>query len=349
MLQTEEQEDSGWKAIESAFKSIYGNQEPKHWGTLIPYSLGGNDPLHGISAYKAVVDGQHHWHLVSFGLTELWAKESDNKEYSGWGFELTMRLSCSPTDEAPPFWILNFLQNIARYVCQSGRTFSVGDHMNCNGPIALECPTKIRAFCCVEDTDFPNPIQTPNGIFRFVQIYGITLAELDEIVAWNTDRVAQHLRSKDRHLVTVLSRDDFYGDANLKAAILSDSSTEPSSTALLYVSPLSLSTSGLIKKRTRITVGAMTIPSIIRLTKKRLGFAKDLRLISNDWQILLTSGQPSNDEKTPAVQLSKEEQQALIDNLKQKAGVYPLSSRLEIEVVQSQIKDSDGKVVSTIG
>jgi hypothetical protein len=72
----EEQEDAGWKAIESAFTSIYGNQEPKHWGTLLPYSLGGKDPLHGISAYKAVVDGQCHWHLVSFGLTELWAKES---------------------------------------------------------------------------------------------------------------------------------------------------------------------------------------------------------------------------------------------------------------------------------
>lgn len=345
----EQQDDAGWKAIESAFTSIYGNQEPKHWGTLIPYSLGGNDPLHGISAYKAVVDGQCHWHLVSFGLTELWAKESENKEYSGWGFELTMRLSCSASDETPPAWILNFLQNIARYVCQSGWTFSVGDHMNCNGPIALECPTKIRAFCCVEDADLPAPIQTPNGTFRFVQIYGITLAELDEIVAWNTDRVAQHLRGKDRHLVTVLPRDDFYGDANLKAAILSASSTEPSSTALLYVSPLSLSTSGLIKKRTRITIGAMTVPSVIRLITKRLGFSKDLRLVSDDWEILLTSSPASRDDKTPTVQLSSDEQQELITRLQQKAGLYPLSSRLEIEVVRSEIKDRDGKVVSTIG
>lgn len=345
----EEHEDAGWKAIESAFKSIYGDQEPKHWGTLISYALGGNDPLHGISAYKAVVDGQCHWHLVSFGLTELWAKESDNKAVSGWGFELTMRLSCSHNDETPPAWILDFLQNIARYVCQSGRTFSVGDHMNCNGPIALECPTKIRAFSCVEDADFPNPIQTPNGTFRFVQIYGITLAELDEIVAWNTDQVAKHLRIKDRHLVTMLSRDDFYGDTNLKAAILAASSKEPSSTALLYVSPLSLSTSGLIKKRTRIKVGAMTVPSIIQLTKKRLGFSKDLRLISDELEIILTNDTASHDDKTPTVRLSPEEQSELITKLQQKAGLYPLSSKLEIEVVRSEIKDREGKIVSIVG
>lgn len=345
----EEPDKAGWDAIESAFSSIYGDQVPKHWGTIIPYSLGGNDPLHGISAYKANIDGQCHWHLVSFGLTELWAKESEDKECSGWGFELTMRLSCSPSDESPPLWILNFLQNIARYVCQSGRTFSVGDHMNCNGPIALECPTKIRAFCCVEDPDFPHEVQTPNGAFRFVQLYGITLPELDEIVAWNTGRVAGYLRSKDRHHVTMLERDDFYGDAALQASIQTNSSHEPSSTAALYVSHLALSTHGLFKKRLRITIGAIAVQSVIKLTKKRLGFSKDLLLTSDKSQVLLTAGAPDQSSDMPTVHLNREEQQMLIAKLQPKAGIYPLSSRLEIEVLRSEVKDSTGKTVSTVG
>lgn len=40
----------GWDAIDEALKPIYGDQEPKDYGTLLPYSLGGQDPLDGISA-----------------------------------------------------------------------------------------------------------------------------------------------------------------------------------------------------------------------------------------------------------------------------------------------------------
>ena len=35
----------GWDAIDQALSQVYGEQEPMHYGTLIPYSLGGQDPL----------------------------------------------------------------------------------------------------------------------------------------------------------------------------------------------------------------------------------------------------------------------------------------------------------------
>src|SRR5262245_16129374 len=109
----------GWDAIEAAFRPIYGDQEPKHYGTIIRASLGGPDPLDGISAYKRD-DGSPHWHFVSLGLTELYSKETDDPKVSGYGFELTFRLACRPDDKDPPIWALNLLQNLARHVFQSG-------------------------------------------------------------------------------------------------------------------------------------------------------------------------------------------------------------------------------------
>jgi hypothetical protein len=41
----------------------------------------------GIRAYET----PKGWHLVTFGLTELFAKESEDPRVSGWGYELTLR------------------------------------------------------------------------------------------------------------------------------------------------------------------------------------------------------------------------------------------------------------------
>ena len=81
----------GWDAIDEALAGAYGDQEPKHYGTIIKYSLGGPDPLDGVSVYEHA-GPPAHWHYVSYGLSELYQKESEDLELSGWGIELTFRL-----------------------------------------------------------------------------------------------------------------------------------------------------------------------------------------------------------------------------------------------------------------
>lgn len=85
----------GWNAIEKEFERVYpGQTDPKHYGTLIKWRLGGNDPLDGISVYE----GRDYWHFVTFGSTELYEKETDDPEISGYGYELTFcyRAHCVP-------------------------------------------------------------------------------------------------------------------------------------------------------------------------------------------------------------------------------------------------------------
>ena len=58
---------------------------------MLSWRLGGKDPLDGISVY----DGGDYFHFVTFGFSELYEKESKDYEYSGYGFELTLKLKKS--------------------------------------------------------------------------------------------------------------------------------------------------------------------------------------------------------------------------------------------------------------
>ncbi len=88
----------GWDAIDAALEPLYRGRPPKHYGSLVPYRLGGPDPIHGISAWFNAAPSPH-WHFVTYGFTELWGKESEDAEVSGFGFELTFRLARAEDEE----------------------------------------------------------------------------------------------------------------------------------------------------------------------------------------------------------------------------------------------------------
>lgn len=78
----------GWDAIDREAKRIYpGQDNPKHYASLIKWRFGGPDPLDGISVF----DEGDYWHFVTYGLSELYSKESEDKEWSGYGMEFTFK------------------------------------------------------------------------------------------------------------------------------------------------------------------------------------------------------------------------------------------------------------------
>ena len=79
-VETVDTQALGWDAVTAEFERVYpGQTNPKHYGTLIKWALGGKDPLDGISIY----DGGDYWHFVTYGMTELYEKEGDNDDISG--------------------------------------------------------------------------------------------------------------------------------------------------------------------------------------------------------------------------------------------------------------------------
>ena len=168
----------GWDAITKECERVYPEQKnPKHYGTLISWELGGNDPLRGISIY----DGGDFWHFVTYGLSELYEKESENKEISGYGMEFTFKLKKDNYDdeEAEIRCICGILQQIARITFTSGELFYTYEYLYTGQTQGVDAQMKsnITGFITIPDTDFQT-INTPNGKVEFVEFIGATNEEL---------------------------------------------------------------------------------------------------------------------------------------------------------------------------
>jgi suppressor of fused len=173
-VDSEASDAPGWDAIDNAMVSIYGQQEPMHWGVLISRALGGPDPLYGVSAYRADAPVPH-WHYVSYGFSDLWEKETDDAELSGFGFEATFRLA-RKGDEAP-MWPVEIMQEIARHVFHTGRTLEPG-HWIAGEAIHDSSEGNVSALGVVSDPQVQS-VDTPNGKVGFRQLVVMTEAELD--------------------------------------------------------------------------------------------------------------------------------------------------------------------------
>lgn len=209
--QEEEINDSGWRAIEEAFLKLYpGQDNPKHYGVLISWELGGPDPLRGMSAY----DGGDYWHCVSFGMSELYEKQSEDKEYSGYGMEFTMRLKkgygASDTDEENELrCVFGIFQSIARMTFNNGELFLPNEWIYTGQKDGMDYrqQSKLTGFITLLDPEL-GAIDTPNGKVEFVEFVGCTDAELLQIKD-NGLRV-QELYEKLGSDLTDYSRDSLF-------------------------------------------------------------------------------------------------------------------------------------------
>lgn len=171
----------GWKAIEDACLKMYpGQTNPKHYGTIISWSLGGNDPLDGISIY----DGGEYYHFVTFGLSELYEKENENKEYSGYGFELTIKLKKDglEDEEAGIRGMCGILQAIAKITYNNDEIFQPDEYIYTGQTTGMDPSGKSLITGFITQLDKLGEIETPNGKVQFVELIGATDAELKAII-----------------------------------------------------------------------------------------------------------------------------------------------------------------------
>lgn len=345
----------GWDAIDQELSKIYGDQEPKHYGTIISYALGGQDPLDGISVYKA--DAPYpHWHFVTYGFTELYDKESDNLEDSGFGFELTFRLARQEEEEEPPAWALNLLQNMGRYVFNSGNVFRSGDYLDANGPICLDSDTQLTALAYVEDPELP-AIDTPNGRIEFLQVVGITADELEAMQTWNTLGLLRACIQHMPHYITDLERESLLSLPTISEAALRGMREEGSNTGFLFVDQLAWEPGkkGWLKKTPSVLkIGAKQAGIIGKLLQGRILKGKNLTLVGPEVRLVIKPGEKSEYQADEGeIQLMLEDRTAveLSQGLQPKESILNLSSLqgIDIHIVQTELKDQEGNVVQVIG
>jgi len=338
----------GWDAINAALEPIYGDTEPLHWGTVVRWRLGGPDPLDGTSAYRA--DGPPlHWHFVSYGLSELYAKESEDPAASGWGIELTFRLRREPGDDQPPGWALNLLQHLARYVFESGNVLRAGDHLDLNGPIVPTERTEIRALAFALDPQLGR-IETPHGSLEFVQVVGVTMDEYTAMMAWDTLRLLELIQEQDALLVTDLERTSYLADPAIAQVVQEGTATEGSSMARINVDRLDWRGDD---DRLSITLGAMAIERLHRMVEGRLPFGEQLWIQGPEMAVVAQPAEPFSwhdaGEGVVHIDLPVAMGRAIAESVPPTAGTYDIEPRLRIVVERTVITDQDGNSVESVG
>jgi suppressor of fused len=284
---------AGWEAIDARLAQFYPGVEPQHYGTLIKYRLGGPDPLDGISFY-ARTESSSHWHVIGYGMTELYVKESPAADVSGWGFEFTMRVARAADETQPPIWAANLLQNLARYVFSSGNPIGPGDHMNANGPISLDRPTALTALAFTVDPTL-GEIGTPHGSVRFLQVVGLTADEYAAARRWRTDGVLDLLAGRDPLLITDLARPSLLADPAARAAIEAGVARDGSSTGQLFVAGFRVSGAD------RLHFGEVTVPLVAQAIRDRLPHGRPLVIDGDQIRVVLRPGPSFTVERSEGV------------------------------------------------
>lgn len=197
----------GWLSIDHELEKLYPGQEPQHFAPSLHYALGGENPLDGISVYQSKVQNDH-FHFVTYGFSELYYnEESVSDGFSKFGFELTFRLKKGGDDNIQ--WAMNMMQNLAKYVFNSGKWFEEFHFITAKGPIRLEYDTPLTALAFVSDPEL-GKISTPHGELQFLQMVGLTSAEyellLQNPVIAETEKLIQTLRRDNALLITDLDR-----------------------------------------------------------------------------------------------------------------------------------------------
>ncbi|MBD3582819.1 suppressor of fused domain protein [Flavobacterium selenitireducens] len=209
--QFSEDDAVGWLAIDDALDTLYSGAEPRHYGPLcgLHFVAGGTDPIDGTSIYD-VGNPEFHRHIVTYGMSELYYDaEKDGGEFSKWGFEFTMRIRPFAEDETDPLWAVQLMNNLARYVYDSGNWFEENHFIPANGPIRLNTDTQITGVVFALDPKL-GKIVTPHGEVSFLQLVGITESEVQRLKANPTApevaKLIEELRSDNPLLITDLNR-----------------------------------------------------------------------------------------------------------------------------------------------
>ena len=219
-----EDDAPGWDAIESALEKIYNPANERHYSSQLHASLGGEDYLAGISIFDSI-KGAPHRHLVSFGMSELYYDpQSSQVEFSGWGFEFSMRVAPFADDPGSesdddtvvphePFWAISLMQNLAKYVYNSKKWFEAYHFIPTNSPLRLNTDTKLVGVAFAPDPVLGG-IDTPNGRVEFLQMVGITQRELGWLRKDPTtqcvERLINMMREDNPLLITDLKRTKEY-------------------------------------------------------------------------------------------------------------------------------------------
>lgn len=344
----------GWDAIARALSALYQGRKPRQYDNPHPWRLGGDDPLDAISVWQRA-EPLPHWHYVTSGFSELYAKQGKNAAVSGFGFELSLRLAAEPGATEPPLWPMHLLQNLARYVFKSGNAFHDGHRLDTNGPISLGRPTRLCALGFAFDPELP-AIDTPNGRLAFLQVIGLTQDEERAAQQWETRKLLDLLRPGMPLWITDLKRTSLLARPALLAQVNKGIRQDGSACVAIYADLLDVAPRKQFLRRplAEITLGARQIAQLAELLPLRLPFGRPFTLSGPGWKLHFEVGRRNRwriERGVLIICVSANSVPELATLLHPRQGVHKLPSFPGIlwNVQKTTIRNAQGDVVEVVG
>lgn len=343
---------AGKDAITQHLDQLYRGRKPKQYDNPHPFSAGGEDPLDAICVYWRA-GPVPHWHFVTFGFSELYAKKSANRAASGHGFELTLRLAAAPGAAEPPIWPMHLLQSLARYVFKTGKGFQDGHRMSANGPISLGIPTRLCSMGFACDPELA-PIGTPNGRVVFLQVVGMTLDEERAAQQWDTRKLLDLMQAHMPLWIIDLQRASLL--PAVRASALAGLRTDGSSCGAANTDLLAVGEQQrwLRSALADVTLGARQIQQLVELLPLRLPFGRPFVLSGPAWQLsfeLAGRNSWTIERRVLRLKVSRAAVQEFATLLQPRQGVYKLPSFQHIrwDVKKTTIRNAEGEIIDVIG
>jgi hypothetical protein len=161
-----------------------------------------------------------HCHYVTYGLTDLYFDPGPvtREEFpvettpSGFGIELTMRITHAGGDEDIYFWPASELRDHAKYIHNTKRVFRPGHFLDREAPILNGVPTKLEGYAFWHDPQL-DKIVGKGGYMDFVTAVGLTRDELELCSKFKSSYpVLAGLMKENPFLITDWTRDSILRD-----------------------------------------------------------------------------------------------------------------------------------------
>ncbi len=168
----------GMEAIDKEVESVYpSNTLHTNYVALERWDLGGTEPLDKVTIH----DGGDYYKYVTYGLTELYDKESKDKTKSGFGMEFTFKLKkvAFKDEEKELKNVVGVLQTIARSTILNGEIFKPYEFVYTSQTEVMDTEQKsnISGFIIVPDKELES-LDTLYGRIDFLAFVGVTKEEL---------------------------------------------------------------------------------------------------------------------------------------------------------------------------
>ena len=168
------EEDIGFSAIENYFSKLHNEDvNPKRFYPKVAYRFGGIDPLDEVDVYIC----KDYYHFVTYGFSELYEKQSNINDISGYGMEFTLMLDKENITDDDLEDLYDLIQDIAKATFDEGEIFKEYDYIDFGDNIYS---SRISGFIIVPDP-LAKEISTLNGKVKFLLLVGVTKEDIENI------------------------------------------------------------------------------------------------------------------------------------------------------------------------